>query len=145
MGLQIHTSKTETMSNGTQVVFQVNNVKLPRVDRFEYLGSYVSRDCMMNEEIHVRTHQISTSPHREMQSIRFILASFGLAPAEGMNNQTLNILYRHNLWPCRIRKTEEVLWGTKTGNVFPEPMQCHKPWRVSFYKNITIHKKENKC
>ena len=54
MGLQINTSKTETMSIGTQVVFQVNNVKLPRVDRFKYLGSYVSRDCMMNEEIHVR-------------------------------------------------------------------------------------------
>ena len=54
MDLQINTSKTETMSIGTQVVFQVNNVKLPRVDRFKYLGSYVSRDCMMNEEIHVR-------------------------------------------------------------------------------------------
>ena len=30
IGLQINTSKTETMSIGTQVVFQVNNVKLPR-------------------------------------------------------------------------------------------------------------------
>ena len=27
---------------------------LPRVDRFKYLGSCVSRDYMMNEEIHVR-------------------------------------------------------------------------------------------
>ena len=59
MGLQIHTSKTETMSIGTQVVFHVNNVKLPRVDRFKYLGSYVSRDCMMNEEIHVRIQSAS--------------------------------------------------------------------------------------
>ena len=49
MGLQINTSMTETMSIGTQVVFQVNNVELPRLDRFKYLGSYVSRDCMMNE------------------------------------------------------------------------------------------------
>ena len=40
MGLQINTSKTETMSIGTQVVFEVNNVKLPRVDCFKYLGSY---------------------------------------------------------------------------------------------------------
>ena len=40
MGLQINTSKTETMSIGTQVVFEVNNVKLPQVDRFKYLGSY---------------------------------------------------------------------------------------------------------
>ena len=45
MGLQINTSKTETMSICTQVVFQVNNVKLPRVDRLKYLGSYVSRDA----------------------------------------------------------------------------------------------------
>ena len=29
MGLQINTPKTETISIGTQVVFQVNNVKLP--------------------------------------------------------------------------------------------------------------------
>ena len=29
MDLQINTSKTETTSIGTQVVFQVNNVKLP--------------------------------------------------------------------------------------------------------------------
>ena len=42
------------MSIGTQVVFQVNNVKLLRVDRFKYLGSYVSRDCIMKEEIHAR-------------------------------------------------------------------------------------------
>ena len=59
MGLQINTSKTETMSIGTQAVFQVNNVKLPRVDRFKYLGSYVSRDCMMNEEIHARIQSAS--------------------------------------------------------------------------------------
>ena len=59
MGLRINTSKTETMSIGTQVVFQVNNVKLPRVDRFKYLGSYVSRDCMMNEEIHARIQSAS--------------------------------------------------------------------------------------
>ena len=47
------------MSIGTQVVFQVNNVKLTRVDRFKYLGSYVSRDCMMNEEIHARIQNAS--------------------------------------------------------------------------------------
>ena len=62
MGLQINTSKTETMSIGTQVVFQVNNVKLPRVDRFKYLGTVimiVSRDCMMNEDIHARIQSAS--------------------------------------------------------------------------------------
>jgi len=50
MGLQINTSKTEAMIISTQV----NNLKLPRVDRFKNLGSYVSRDCTMNEEIHAR-------------------------------------------------------------------------------------------
>ena len=38
MGLQINTSNTETMSIGTQVVFQVNNVKFPRAHRFKYFG-----------------------------------------------------------------------------------------------------------
>ena len=57
MGLQINTSKT--MSIDTQVVFQVNNVKLPRVDRFKYLGGYVSRNCMMNEENHVKIQSAS--------------------------------------------------------------------------------------
>ena len=47
------------MSIGTQVVFQVNNVKLPRVDPFKYLGRYVSRDCMMNEEIQLRIQSAS--------------------------------------------------------------------------------------
>ena len=59
MGLQINTSKTETMSIGTQVDFQVDNVRLPRGDRFKYLGSYVSKDCMMNEEVHVRIQSAS--------------------------------------------------------------------------------------
>ena len=60
MGLQINTSKTETMSIGTQVDFQVDNVKLPRLDCFKYLGSYVSKDCMMmNEEVHVRIQSAS--------------------------------------------------------------------------------------
>ena len=59
MGLHINTSKTETMSIGTQVDCQVDNVKLPRVDCFKYLGSYVSKDCMMNEEVHIRIQSAS--------------------------------------------------------------------------------------
>ena len=59
MGLQINTFKTETLSIGTQVVFQINNVKPPRVDHFKYLGSYVSRDCMMNEGIHASIQSAS--------------------------------------------------------------------------------------
>ena len=35
------------------------NVELPLVDRFKYLASYVSRDCMMNEEIHERIQSAS--------------------------------------------------------------------------------------
>ena len=50
---------SKTTSICTQVVFQVNNVKLPQVDRFKYLGSYVSRDCMMDEEIYARIQSAS--------------------------------------------------------------------------------------
>ena len=59
ISLQINTSKTEAMSIAIQVDFQVNNVKLPRVDNFTYSGGYVSRDCMMNEEIHTRIQSAS--------------------------------------------------------------------------------------
>ena len=52
-------SKTETMSINSQVVYQVNNVKLPRLDRFKYLGSYVSRDCMMTKEIQTIIQSVS--------------------------------------------------------------------------------------
>ena len=38
-----------------------------------------------------------------MQSIRFILASFGLAPAAGLNNVTT--LLPDNPWHCRKQKT----------------------------------------
>lgn len=48
------------------------------------------------------------------------MASFGLAQAAGMTN--LPTLPRDNLRLCRMRKTENPLWGTRTENVFPEPM-----------------------
>ena len=41
------------MSIGTQVVFQVNNVELPRVDRFKYLGSYDCRDLTVKTKVNV--------------------------------------------------------------------------------------------
>ena len=85
---------------------------------------------------------ISTSLHRQMQSIRFILASFCLAPVGGANN--LTTLLCNKLWHCWIWKTKKALRGTKTGNVFPKPMQRHKLSRVSCFKTIVIPKKENK-
>ena len=38
------------------------------------------------EEYYMNKGSISTSLHRQMQSIRFFLAFFGLAPAAGMNS-----------------------------------------------------------
>ena len=61
-----------------------------------------------------------------MQSIRVILASFGLAPAAGMNNLTALLL--DNLWHCWIStKNQKTSVGDKNWKRIPEPMQRHKP------------------
>ena len=82
---------------------------------------------------------ISTSLHRQMQSIRFILDFFALAPAEHMNN--LTTLLPGNLLHCQIWEAKKPLWGTKTENVFPELMENAMPQTLSCYKTITIQKK----
>lgn len=65
-----------------------------------------------------------------------------LAPVTGMNN--LTTLLCNNLWQCHLGTIKKPLWGKKTGNVFPKPMQRHKLSRVSCFKTIVIPKKENK-
>ena len=100
-------------------------------------------------------HLISTSLHVQMQSINFILVSFGLAQAANMNHihakhgllQQL-IVYRKTI-PCDTAGYEKPKkpHGEKTGNVFPEPMQCHDPsgvQRASCYKIIMIYKRNKR-
>ncbi|PFX30561.1 Protein sidekick-1 [Stylophora pistillata] len=50
-GLCINTVKTETLCIGNTAEFFVDGTKLANVDLFKYLGSYVSSDCSMNEEL----------------------------------------------------------------------------------------------
>ena len=51
MGLRINTSKTETVCIGTNADFFIDDTKLANVTRFKYLGSYVTNDCSMKEEL----------------------------------------------------------------------------------------------
>ena len=53
MGLSINIKKTKTMSIGTcaDFNFNIDGKMLAKVDRFKYLGSYITRDCKMDEEI----------------------------------------------------------------------------------------------
>ena len=59
MGLRINTSKTETMCFGTNADFFIDDTKLANVTRFKYLGSYVTNDCSMNEELASRIQATS--------------------------------------------------------------------------------------
>ena len=54
MGLRINIKKAETMSVGEQLDFYIDEHKLKRVDRFKYLGSYVTKDCKLDDEITAR-------------------------------------------------------------------------------------------
>ena len=87
------------------------------MNRFMFGSSLMIQLSRRSYRHHVQVHfsKISTLLHKQLQSIRFILAAFGLAPAAGMN--ALNTLIPDNLWHCRIRKTKRPLWGTKTGNI----------------------------
>ena len=54
MGLRINIKKTETRSVGEQLDFYIDGHKLKRVDRFKYLGRYVTKDCKPDEEATAR-------------------------------------------------------------------------------------------
>ena len=51
MGLLINTTKTETICIGSNADFFIEGTKLANVTRFKYLGSYVTNDCSMKEEL----------------------------------------------------------------------------------------------
>lgn len=54
MCLRINTAKTETMCIGADADFFIDDVKLENVTRFKYLGSYITKDCSMKEELNAR-------------------------------------------------------------------------------------------
>ena len=59
MGLCINTVKTETMCIGVPAEFFIDGTKLANVNRFKYLGSCVSSDCSMKEELVFRIQTTS--------------------------------------------------------------------------------------
>ena len=108
-------------------VVMINDLQLLSDESFhiwKFADDQVSRRSYRHH-VQVHSSKISTSLHRQRQSIRFVLAAFGLAPVPGIN--ALNTLIPDNLRHRRIRKTKKPLWGTKTGNVTLEPTRCHKP------------------
>ena len=64
MGPRINIKKTETTSVGEQLDFLIDGHRLKRVDRFKYLGSYVTKDCKLDEEITARIHATSCAMGR---------------------------------------------------------------------------------
>ena len=64
MGLRINIKKPETMSVGEQLDFYIDGHKLKRVDRFKYFGSYVTKDCKLDEEITARIQAASCAMGR---------------------------------------------------------------------------------
>ena len=69
MGLRINIKKTETMSVGEQVDFYIDGNKLCRVDRFKYLGSYITKDCKVDEELKARIQAASCAVGRLRQRV----------------------------------------------------------------------------
>ena len=59
IGLCTNTVKTETMCIGNTADFFVDGTKLANVTRFKHLGSYVSSDCSMKEELASRIQAMS--------------------------------------------------------------------------------------
>ena len=59
MGLSINITKTETICIGPLVDFYIDGEKLKNVKRFKYLGSFVTDDCSMKEELTSRIQAVS--------------------------------------------------------------------------------------
>lgn len=64
MGLSINTDKTESMSIGDQCDFFIDGCKIKRVHRFKYLGSYLTSDCRLDEELAARIQAASCAMGR---------------------------------------------------------------------------------
>lgn len=61
MGLSINIAKTEALCIGPEHDFFIDGVALKNVKRFKYLGSYVSSDCSVREEITSRIQAVSSA------------------------------------------------------------------------------------
>ena len=55
------------MCLGQNVDFFVNGVKINSVNRFKYLGSFVSKDCTLKDELLTRRIQSTSSAHGRLK------------------------------------------------------------------------------
>ena len=60
-GLRINAGKTEVMCMGPEVIFFVDEIPLKNVDRFKYLGSFVTKDCKLQVELTSRIQATSSA------------------------------------------------------------------------------------
>ena len=68
-GLQINAGKTEVLCMGPETVFFVDKTPLENINRFKYLGSFVSKDCNLKVEITSRIQATSSAFGRLRQRV----------------------------------------------------------------------------
>ena len=97
MGLRINTSKTETMCIGKNAYFFIDDTKLANVTRFKYLGSYVTNDCAMKEELASRIQAASCAFGRLRKR---------LFDSHNINTKTKIKVYNQCLMPILVYGSE---------------------------------------
>ena len=108
MGLCINAVKTETMCIGNTADFFEYGTKLANVTRFKYLGSYVSSDCSMKEELASRIQAMSCGrlrkrvfdSHDLTASIKVAVYNQCLMPLLMYGSETWT-LYQHEIMQLR--------------------------------------------
>lgn len=102
MGLTINANKTEIMCLGPDTDFLIDEVKLNNVDRFKYLGSLVSKDCTMKEELITRIQSTSTA--------------FGRLKERVFDNHNLTVITKVNVYvQCLL---PILLYGSETWTLY---------------------------
>ena len=110
MGLCINTVKTETMCIGNTADFFVEGTKLANVTRFKYLGSYVSSDCSMKEELASRIQAMSCAFGRLRKRV---------FDSHDVTASTKVVVYNQCLMPL-------LMYGSETWTLYQqEIMQLH--------------------
>ena len=64
MGLSININKTETMSVGPEEQFVIDNIPIKSVNRFKYLASILTSDCLTKVKLITRIQALSAAYDR---------------------------------------------------------------------------------
>lgn len=101
-GLKINAKKTETMCIGPEMTFYVDETPLENVNRFKYLGSFISSDCTMKQEITARIQATS--------------CAFGRLKDRVFNNRDLAMITKMKVYKqCLI---PILLYGSETWTLY---------------------------